>query len=75
MQGGLNAGSAGMSGSAYAAATGTQPTTTTSTQGSSVSDREAIRVGSFSLTMEELLAVAVVVNALGTLTALYMEVS
>ncbi|WP_256299913.1 hypothetical protein [Haloarchaeobius salinus] len=67
MQGGLNSGH-NRQGSAYTVATSTEPT-------DPVTNREAVRVGSVSLTMEELLALAVVVNALGTLVVLYMEVS
>jgi hypothetical protein len=67
MQGGLNSGHAGR-GSAYTAATSTQPA-------DPVAEREAVRVGSISLTWDELLALAVIVNALGTLAVLYVEVS
>ncbi|MFC6953526.1 hypothetical protein [Halorubellus litoreus] len=71
MQGGLNSNTRG---SAYATATSVDPATGRDT-GQPVAQREAVRLGSVSLTMEELLAIAVIANALGTMVALYLEVS
>ncbi|WP_435318473.1 hypothetical protein [Haloarchaeobius sp. TZWSO28] len=68
MQGGLSNGHTGM-GSAYSAATSVD------TPDQPVTNREAVRIGGFSLTFEELLALAVIVNAGATLVTLYLEVA
>jgi len=70
MRGGLN--NNPREGAAYATATSTTPASTPSQP---VSDRDAVSVAGISLTMEELLAFAVLVNAVGTLAALYLEVT
>ena len=72
MQGGLNSGT--MQGSAYSAATSVDPASPP-TGGQPVAQREALRIGSISLTMEELLAIAVILNALVGVGTLYMQVS
>lgn len=70
MRGGLN--NNPREGAAYATATSTTPATSPD---QTVTDREALRIAGVSLTMEELLAFAVLVNAVGTLAALYLEVT
>ncbi|WP_435332838.1 hypothetical protein [Haloarchaeobius sp. TZWWS8] len=69
MQGGL---ASGHSGSAYTTATSVSDSTGSQP---AVSNREAVRIGGFSLSFEELLALAVLVNATATVITLYLEVA
>jgi hypothetical protein len=70
MQGGLNNGT--QQGSVYATATSVDPNDQQPSQ--PVTDRQALEFSGVSLTMEELLAIAVLVNALVGLGTLYLEV-